>query len=118
MSFNQNKLIRSAMQRLTKEFMEITQNPTEGIVAGPISEDNLFEWEAFIQGPENTPYDCGVFEARITFPKDYPLAPPVMVFKSPIWHPNVYPSGKVCISILHASGDPLYALYEDACEQW
>lgn len=27
---------------------ELTQNPPEGIVAGPITEDNFFEWEALI----------------------------------------------------------------------
>lgn len=30
-------------------FAELTLNPPEGIVAGPISEDNFFEWEALIQ---------------------------------------------------------------------
>ena len=27
---------------------ELTQNPPEGIVAGPKSEENFFEWEALI----------------------------------------------------------------------
>jgi len=27
---------------------ELTLDPPEGIVAGPISEDNFFEWEALI----------------------------------------------------------------------
>ena len=27
---------------------ELSQNPPEGIVAGPISEDNFFEWESLI----------------------------------------------------------------------
>lgn len=34
-----------------KSFMsvvELTLNPPEGIVAGPITEDNFFEWEALI----------------------------------------------------------------------
>ena len=34
-----------------------------------------------------------------------------------VWHPNVYPSGLVCISILHAPGDdPNH--YEQANERW
>ena len=28
--------------------LELTLNPPEGIVAGPKSEDNFFEWEALI----------------------------------------------------------------------
>ena len=27
--------------------------------------------------------------------------PPKMKFISKMWHPNIYPDGKVCISILH-----------------
>ncbi|KAK4907761.1 ubiquitin conjugating enzyme Ubc7/UbcP3 [Elasticomyces elasticus] len=34
-----------------------------------------------------------------------------------IWHPNVYPNGTVCISILHPPGDdPNH--YEHASERW
>jgi ubiquitin-protein ligase len=30
--------------------------------------------------------------------------PPTMKFATEMWHPNIYPDGKVCISILHAPG--------------
>ena len=33
-------------------FEELCQNPPEGIVAGPISEDNFFEWESLITGKQ------------------------------------------------------------------
>jgi ubiquitin-protein ligase len=36
---------------------------------------------------------------------DYPNQPPDLIFVSQFWHPNVYPDGRVCISILHAAGD-------------
>lgn len=29
-------------------FLELTLNPPEGIIAGPITEENYFEWEALI----------------------------------------------------------------------
>ena len=29
-------------------FAELTLNPPEGIIAGPLEEDNFFEWEAYI----------------------------------------------------------------------
>ena len=38
------------------------------------------------------------------FPRDYPLSPPTLKFISRMYHPNIYPSGIVCISILHAPG--------------
>ena len=45
---------------------------------------------------------------RLKFPKDYPNSPPECRFVSEVWHPNVFPDGRVCISILHpAEFDPM-----------
>jgi ubiquitin-protein ligase len=44
----------TALRRLMTEYKELTINPPEGIQAGPVSEDNFFEWEALILGPEVT----------------------------------------------------------------
>ncbi|KAH8977194.1 ubiquitin-conjugating enzyme [Lactarius hatsudake] len=59
----------------------------------------------------------GFFKARLTFPPEFPLLPPKMRFITPMWHPNIYSDGGVCISILHAPGDDQYG-YEDAGERW
>jgi len=96
----------TAFKRLMQEYTELTKNPPDGIIAGPISEDNFFEWEAMIQGPPGTDYESGVFKATMAFPDEYPNAPPKMKFVSEMWHPNVYPDGTVCISILHTP-DPM-----------
>lgn len=70
-----------------------------------------------IVGPSETVYEGGFFPARLKFPPDYPNMPPVMQFTCDFWHPNVYPDGRVCISILHPPGDdPNH--YEDASERW
>eukprot|EP01121_Diplochlamys_sp_Union-15-3_P004314 TRINITY_DN1436_c0_g1_i1.p1 TRINITY_DN1436_c0_g1~~TRINITY_DN1436_c0_g1_i1.p1 ORF type:complete len:182 (-),score=24.13 TRINITY_DN1436_c0_g1_i1:26-571(-) len=107
----------TAFKRLMAEYRELTENPPEGIVAGPITEDNFFEWEALIMGPTDTIYEGGVFRAVLKFPSDYPLYPPKMVFTSSMWHPNIYTNGEVCISILHAPGeDP--NMYESSTERW
>lgn len=39
-------------------------------------------------GPEGTPFEGGVFTARLTFPSDYPLSPPKMKFTCDLFHPN------------------------------
>lgn len=77
-----------ASKRLFQEYKHLTTDPPEGITAGPVNEDDLFLWEAMIQGPEGTPYEGGVFPAELKFPKDYPLMPPTMKFQCDIWHPN------------------------------
>ncbi|KAI8927039.1 ubiquitin-conjugating enzyme/RWD-like protein [Entophlyctis helioformis] len=99
------------------EYRELTVNPPDGITAGPADEANYFVWEALISGPADTPYEGGIFTATITFPKDYPLSPPVMKFTCPMYHPNIYADGTVCISILHAPGDDPN-MYEHASERW
>ncbi|KAH7135227.1 ubiquitin-conjugating enzyme/RWD-like protein [Dendryphion nanum] len=107
----------SAAKRLFKEYRSLSSDLPEGITAGPLSEDDMFNWEALIQGPEGTPFEGGVFPAELKFPPDYPLAPPTMKFLVDLWHPNVYQDGRVCISILHPPGDdPLQ--YEQASERW
>jgi ubiquitin-protein ligase len=37
---------------------------------------------------KETPFEDGIFAATLKFPKDYPLAPPVMKFTTEIFHPN------------------------------
>lgn len=98
-------------------FAELTLNPPEGIVAGPMNEENFFEWEALIMGPEDTCFEYGVFPAILSFPLDYPLSPPKMRFTCEMFHPNIYPDGRVCISILHAPGDDPMG-YESSAERW
>jgi len=70
-----------------------------------------------IIGPPDTLYEGGFFKARLIFPITYPMEPPKMKFISEIWHPNVYPNGDVCISILHPPGEDQYG-YEKAEERW
>lgn len=43
---------------------------------GPITETDFFRWSCLISGPSETPFEGGVFEAELTFPRDYPLSPP------------------------------------------
>lgn len=42
-------------------------SPDGMFTAGPVTEDNFFEWEALIQGPQDTPFEGGVFLAKLTF---------------------------------------------------
>lgn len=107
----------TAVRRLMTEYKQLINDPPDGISAGPADEDNFFEWECLIQGPEGTGYEGGLFPATLSFPQDYPLSPPVMKFTCPMYHPNVYKDGTVCISILHPPGDDPN-MYETAEERW
>ncbi|CEP60827.1 E2 ubiquitin-conjugating protein UBC7 LALA0_S02e00518g [Lachancea lanzarotensis] len=108
---------KTAQKRLFKELTQLIKDSPQGIVAGPITEDNLFVWDCLISGPPDSPYEGGVFNARLEFPRDYPLSPPKLLFTPSILHPNIYPNGEVCISILHSPGDDPN-MYELAEERW
>jgi ubiquitin-conjugating enzyme E2 G2 len=75
-----------ASKRLFQEYKALLTAPPDGITAGPVNEDDLFVWEALIQGPEGTPFEGGIFPAELKFPKDYPLNPPKMKFLGEIWY--------------------------------
>ncbi|KAK8062931.1 ubiquitin-conjugating enzyme [Apiospora hydei] len=97
----------TAHRRLLQEYRALTNNPPDGITAGPVSEDDLLQWEALIQGPEGTPFEGGIFPAELKFPKDYPLAPPTMNLpQRPRLHLHSAPPGD----------DPNH--YEHASERW
>ncbi|EOR01012.1 SUMO-conjugating enzyme ubc9 [Wallemia ichthyophaga EXF-994] len=61
---------------------------------------NLLVWEAGIPGKAGSAWEHGVYKLNVAFPEDYPSKPPKCKFTPPLFHPNVYPSGTVCLSIL------------------
>ncbi|CED84191.1 ubiquitin-conjugating enzyme 9 [Phaffia rhodozyma] len=61
---------------------------------------DLMKWEVGIPGKAGTNWEGGIFKLQMIFPEDYPSKPPKCKFTPPLFHPNVYPSGTVCLSIL------------------
>ena len=64
-----------AMRRLYKEIKEIQNEPIENIEI-KFDPSNIFEWAAFITGPQDSPYEGRVYEVVVKFPTDYPFKPP------------------------------------------
>lgn len=67
-------------------------------------EDDIKQGKALLIGPEGTPYaDCPLL-FDLQMPTDYPLSSPKVTFitsdGSTRFHPNLYVTGKVCLSIL------------------
>eukprot|EP00596_Hydrurales_sp_CCMP1899_P011243 CAMPEP_0119042800 /NCGR_PEP_ID=MMETSP1177-20130426/16171_1 /TAXON_ID=2985 /ORGANISM="Ochromonas sp, Strain CCMP1899" /LENGTH=146 /DNA_ID=CAMNT_0007009823 /DNA_START=247 /DNA_END=684 /DNA_ORIENTATION=- len=103
---------------LRRQFLELARNPPDGVSVGLGDDENIFCWELMIIGPPETLYEGGFFAAKLVFPSDFPNQPPVMTFKTPLWHPNVYEDGRVCISILHPPGTDNFNHLETADERW
>ena len=107
-----------AMNILARQLRDVQQNDDLGASIGLENDDDLFLWNIVFEGPEDTLYEGGYFKATLKFPDDYPNNPPVMNFISKMWHPNIYPDGKVCISILHPPGTDQFNQQESAEERW
>ena len=95
----------STLQRITKELKEIQNDPPANCSAGPEGDD-MYEWQASIMGPKDSPYSGGVFWLKIHFPKDHPFKPPKVMFLTRIYHPNISSSGAICIDILKDNWSP------------
>jgi ubiquitin-conjugating enzyme E2 D/E len=95
-----------ALRRLQRECTEIRADPPANCTAGPISEEDLFRWEAMIFGPEDSPYHGGVFHLTINFPSEYPFKPPIITFRTKIFHPNINAAGGICLDILKSQWSP------------
>jgi ubiquitin-conjugating enzyme E2 D/E len=95
-----------ALRRLQREYTEIQNDPPANCSAGPVDEHDFFNWEAVIFGPEASPFTGGVFHLNIRFPTDYPFKPPIITFKTRIYHPNINSAGGICLDILKNQWSP------------
>lgn len=108
-------MAQSAERVLMTEYKKLSKEPWTNI---ELFHENIFEWiVALIPLNEDSPYYGGYFKAKMTFPKDYPYSPPDFRFLRPLFHPNVYRDGRLCISILHQPGDDEMS-GETAAERW
>jgi ubiquitin-conjugating enzyme E2 D/E len=96
----------TSKKRILKEMKELTLEENSNITAGPIDDSNLYKWSATIMGPKDSPYEGGVFVLDIDFPNNYPFKPPQITFKTKIFHPNISPSGSICLDILQSQWSP------------
>lgn len=107
----QGKLTASAERRLMKELTMMKNEKDLGITVTlsktPRGVETLEVWDLVIAGPESSPFEGYNLRARMEFPTQYPYHPPSFKFLSPVFHPNVYEDGNVCISILHTDQDEM-----------
>jgi len=101
-----------ARGRLQEERKSWRKDHPHGFVAKPQTlpdgTQDLLNWEVVIPGKDGTIWEGARIPMSMVFTEDYPNKPPVCKFKfvgntgKPLFHPNVYPSGKICLSLLDA----------------
>jgi ubiquitin-conjugating enzyme E2 I len=93
-----------ARGRLAEERKAWRKDHPPGFFAKPITNAdgslNIMYWTCGIPGKKGTPWENGIFPLTIEFSDDYPTKAPLCKFPSGFFHPNIFPSGSVCLSIL------------------
>jgi len=93
------------MGRIRKELAECQRDDKSGVQVEPL--ESLDHLRGVIRGPDNTPYDGGVYVIDIKIPEGYPFEPPKMQFQTKIWHPNISSqTGAICLDILKDQWSP------------
>jgi len=99
-----------AIRRVTLDCKRVMEYASDGLFwLG--DEDNVMHGFAVVLGPEGSPYYGGAFCFEVTFPPNYPFAPPTFTYLTNDGHvrfnPNLYKNGKVCLSLLNTwAGEP------------
>ena len=80
---------------------------------------NLLKWVCQIPGKKDTLWGSGFYPLTMEISEDYPSKPPECHFglmpdgsRKPLFHPNVYPSGKICLNIINP--DPAQSAWRPA----
>ncbi|RWS23838.1 ubiquitin-conjugating enzyme E2 J2-like protein [Leptotrombidium deliense] len=77
----------TAIQRLRQDYLRLQKDPIPYVTAQP-SHQNILEWFVFIahyvvRGPENTPYEGGIYHGKLQFPTEFPFKPPSIYMITP-----------------------------------
>jgi len=103
-----NTCTAKALLRIVSELSSFKSSLTlnwESSIWVRISKTNNNLFTFLISGPNNTPYENGLFEFHAYFPPDYPNSVPSVTLNTTgggkvRFNPNLYESGKVCLSLL------------------
>ena len=90
--------------RLTRELAKLNQENVDGVEI--LATKDIYNWKATIDGPKDTPFEEGKFDIELKFNDDYPVKPPYVKFITPMFHPNIYRDGKICVDILQREWSP------------
>lgn len=102
-----------AAKRIQQERIQFRKRRPFGFFANftkkESGEQDIMRWHCGVKMPDDGPWKGATVEMHMTFSNDFPGRPPKVVLKQisneVVFHPNIYPSGAVCLSILNEDKD-------------
>ncbi|KAG8362951.1 hypothetical protein BUALT_BualtUnG0020200 [Buddleja alternifolia] len=73
---------------------------------GRLVNNDDFHWEAQMMGPMNSPYADHFFNLIVRFGPNFPLSPPLVNFRTKVFHPNISITGGIELDILLERWNP------------
>mmetsp|Transcript_128570 Transcript_128570/g.227697 ORF Transcript_128570/g.227697 Transcript_128570/m.227697 type:complete len:921 (+) Transcript_128570:90-2852(+) len=104
-----------ALRRLMRELRLAQLEPSWGVSAAPVNDDDLFTWHCNVAGQPPGGGSPVILHLELTFPDEYPNRPPkVEVLGSTVQHPNVF-STFICLDMLEGGE---WAAEEEKCRPY
>jgi ubiquitin-protein ligase len=106
---------RSSRIRIQKDFADLLTTIKRGqnscYLEDPACElcnlKDMTQFTILLKGPENTPYENGLFKLKVKVPQEYPDDPPSVKILTKIFHPNIK-GQDICLDILDNNWKPTY----------
>nr|CAD7572872.1 unnamed protein product [Timema californicum] len=73
--------VNSVTARLKQDYLRLKKDPVPYVVAEPVPSNILEHY--VVKGPENTPYEGGLYHGKLVFPREFPFKPPSIYMTTP-----------------------------------
>ncbi|XP_075211737.1 ubiquitin-conjugating enzyme E2 J2-like [Lycorma delicatula] len=91
-----NRKPNCAVSRLKQDYLRLKKDPVPYVVAEPLP-SNILEWYYVVRGPENTPYEGGMYLGKLVFQREFPFRPPSIYMTTP--NGRFKTNTRLCLSI-------------------
>ncbi len=91
------------IERIKREMNNLKNSELVPVTKVERIDNNDLIWKVVFEGPDESPYEDGIFTLKFIFQNDYPISGPEARFMTPMFHPNVDATSDnhVCINLLN-----------------